>query len=410
MGSEQCTNMINYRHYMFFGKQVSPLYHCPYCGSKINDDELFCTQCGKKLPHDLDDRFSKEKINFRVWLVPIISFVLILAFIGGFYLFLQEQTANAKEMFAKGEELALEGEYSRAESAFKEALVHKNNFPAASTNKAFMAIASSIEALLKKASDYAQKNEYQQALTTIKDAESKLINYNGEAVNLLVEDISTYRNKIKLNHLKFQMEKDLSVEELKPLLWQAESINNDDADIIAKGIRERIVSFAFSTASEQLKKKHFSNARDIVDDALKYAPESEKLTSLKTTVEKEKASFETAQQKRIEQAMNAAEQEQQLNKNDAVKLLEVNVAKNEQNETVVKGKIKSLATVPINSISITYQLLNSDGGEIASNEVYTYPDTLYPEEEGQFEYTHYDVSKELKDLKVKVKTIKWFLD
>lgn len=381
--------------------------HCPYCGTLVKEKEQFCVNCGKKLPEDLSSRSNREAGFHRWWLVPIGAVFIALIAIGFTYLTLEKRTAMATEQFNKGEKHALEGNYQKAKEAFSEAIDLKSNFTSAVQNKSFMNTAMNVDSQLAVALELLHQESYQESLKIITEVESTLKNYNGEIVNQLLDRIVTQRNNIKVEQLESKLANKPSIDDLKVLLWQAEAIQNDEARTIANDIRKRIVSFAFSTANESLKLKQYSEARAIVNDGLKYAPDSEKLRSLKTTIEKEEVAFEIEQQKRIEQAMIAAEEERERNKNDAVEVLSVTAEQDDYGDLVVKGKIKSVATVPIYSVSVSYELIDQDGNVVLDNEVFAYPDTLYPDEEGQFEFSHFDVSD---SLNVKVAKVKWFLN
>ncbi|MDL4842169.1 FxLYD domain-containing protein [Aquibacillus rhizosphaerae] len=387
------------------------MLYCPYCGGRIKDNELFCTQCGEKLPEDMYERNpEKNKTNYRFWYIPITILIVVLISIGSYYLHLEKRETLAKKAFANGEELAFDGQYFKALNAFEKALEHKSNFPSAEVTKDFMQTALQINSKLTQANSYLEEENYQEALTLMTEAENKIKNYNGEIVSLLVDDIVAQRKTIQLKQLRAKLENNPSIEELKTLIWEAEEIQHEEATKIVSSLREKIVAHTFSKANEQLKDNQFSDAREIVEDGLQYAPESEQLQSLKTTIQKEKTAFETALEQRIEQAMNTAEEEREMNKNDAVELIDINVSNEEPENLVVSGKIKSVATVPINSVSVEYILLDADDTEILSNEVYVYPDTLYPDEEGKFDFTHYDLNTKEKNIKVKIEKIKWFLD
>jgi hypothetical protein len=385
------------------------MLYCPNCGGEVYKDESFCPTCGEKLPDNIYDRIPEEKTNNKLWFIPIGFFIFILISIGSYYLYLEKQENEAKQLFNAGEKLALKGDFEAALHNFEEALHYKDNFPAAQTLQEFMQTAARINNDLSQANEYAKKDDFQAALQLINNSEDSLRNYNGDVVNILVNDISSTRKNALLLQLEAQLKSDPALNELKNLLWDAEAIQSEQAAKIAENIREQIVSYSFSEASEELKNNQFSNAREIIQEGLKYAPNSEKLLSLKTTVEKEKTAFETELEQRIEQAMVAAEEERNHNKNNAVEIKDVKVTLNEQNKLVVAGKIKSVATVPINSISVEYTLLDEENNQILANEVYAYPDTLYPEEEGKFEYTHFEMEDTL-DVKVKIEKVKWFLD
>ncbi|WP_153462451.1 MULTISPECIES: zinc-ribbon domain-containing protein [Sediminibacillus] len=385
------------------------MLYCPYCGSKTNDDELFCIQCGKKLPEDRYDRVAEPTISKRIWYLPVASFIITIVAVGFGYFYLQHQSHQAKEAFKAGEEKALDGAYDEALVHFKTALREKENFPAALENKSFMEVALQSKLDLKQAADYASEENYQKSLEKIDEAENNLKVYDGEAVDVIIDEVVEKRSEIQLNQLQEAMEKDPSIEKLKTLLWQAKAINSEEAENISASIEEQIISYIFSTANEQLSQKQFTDARDVVEEGLNYVPDSDKLQSLQTTIEKEKTAFETEQQNRIEQAVTAAEKEQDQNKNDAVEMTEVSISKDEQGNAVVSGKLKSIATVPVYSISVDYKILDPDGDELLTNEVYVYPDTLYPGEEGKFEFTHFD-TKAKDTSNVEIEKVKWFLD
>ncbi|MCD5322479.1 MULTISPECIES: zinc ribbon domain-containing protein [Pontibacillus] len=352
-------------------------------------------------------RSGNEHNTFNIWwALPLAVLLFSLLLTGGSYWFIDHQSAKAQEKLEEGEELALKGKFDSALHHFDEAIELSYQFPAAKQNKQYMELAIKIESLLDEAKYQISKKEYQEALKVIDQAESQLKNMDGELVRNLIENIVTLRNKAKLYQIQDNVEQDSSISYLKSVLWQIEDIQNDEAQSMASSVQEQIISHAFSNANKHLKQNQFSEARSYVEEGLRFAPESKKLQSLRTTIEKEKTAFETAQQNRIEQAMVAAEEEQKKNKNDAVEVATIKATLDDQNHLVVQGKLKSVATVPINSVSLSYNLLNSEGEIMETNEVYVYPDTLYPDETGQFEFTHYDVEQVLK---VKISKVKWFL-
>src|SRR5699024_524709 len=162
----------------------------------------------------------------------------------------------------------------------------------------------------------------------------------------------------------------------------------------------RSILFPYTT----LFRSQFNSAQTIVEDGLRYAPDSEKLQSLKASIEKDKSAFENTIKQRLEQAMNT-----EYNESDAVKLSFVDIEYNDQDQLVVKGEVKSIATVPINSIKVDYSILTKENNELVSNEVLVFPDTLEPEDTGQFEFTHYGIDKE-KNLSIKINKITWYTD
>lgn len=392
------------------GKEVTVLFHCPYCGTKVKENESYCMKCGKQLPEDMDDRMKVTKGSKKFWFLPVAIVVLLALSTGVFYLYLENQTAEAKDLYTEAEKNAQQGEYEEAKKLFEQALEQKGNFPQATNAIKFMNIAIRIQSKLDNASKYLAKQEYQDALNLIAETESSLKNYNGSTVKTIVNKIALTRNTIKTDHLKSDLKQDPTIDDLKVLIWEAESIKSDEAEKITTEIRSQIIDYTYSKASEQLKKRHFSDAKTLITDGIIYAPKSEKLKSLQTTIDNEKVAFETAQQRRIESAINIAEKEREQNKNDAIELVNVTLKNDDQGKLVVSGKVKSVATVPINTILVEYDLLTKKEKKFKSNGVYVFPDTLYPDEVGEFEFTHFDIDKKAKELGVKVSKIKWYTE
>lgn len=383
--------------------------HCPYCGTPVKENELYCVKCGKELPYDLYERADTNKHSNRLWLLPISMAILFLVFSSIYYFMMQSFNVQAKKLYAQGEEQVANEDFQAARGLFQKAIDHKENFEQAKTARHFAEIATENEAHMEEADKLLEEANYTEALDEMKNAERDLNSYNGEAVSKLIDKIEAKRSTIKTEQLQNELDEDPSIDDLKTLIWEAESINNDQADEITEDIREQIINDTYAKASDQLNANQFSDAKTRVDDGLKYAPDSDRLDSLETTIEKEKEAFETEQEKRIDQAMDTAEEEEELNETDAVEVTSASVDEDGDDELEVSGKVESVATVPVNSISIEYELVTEDDEEILTNDVYVYPDTLYPDEKGKFEYTHDDVDEE-DNVEVNVKKIKWYTD
>lgn len=386
------------------------MLHCPYCGSSVNDNESFCVICGKKLPEDINHRIIPNKKFNKLWIVPIAAFAIFLLSSILSYVFLENRSTKALDLYNQAEENVLTGEYAAAEQLFAEALQLKSNFPQADTSLLFTKRALEIQSSLIKAEELLLEKNYQEAISIINEAESEIQNFYGPAISDLISRIISQRNDVKIEQLEELLQNDPSIDDLKILLWEADSIDEENAGEIAQSIRSQIIDYTFSKASEQLNARHFNDALILVEDGLKYAPDSEKLQSLETSIHNEQVAFETAQQERLEQAMNMALEEREMNESDAVDLLEIAVGTDEQGNTFVKGEVKSVATVPINSIIIDYTLFNRNEMEIVSNEVFVYPDRLYPDENGNFEFTHFDINESRQNLQVEVNKITWYTD
>lgn len=385
------------------------MFYCPYCGIKVKDNEHYCLNCGEQLPDDIDKRFKPRKKFNQRWFMPLSLFIFLILLLPPFYFLLQHQNTQAKFYFEQGEASILAQDYSTALDHFEKALSYKNNFYDADISLTFANYAIEIDSLLTEALQHLEELNFAEALSSVNEAEDKLKNFHGPAVSDLINHILSIRNDIHISQINYYLDHDPSIDILKNLLWEAESIQNEEAERLTELIRNQIIDYTFSKASEKLNNKQFNDAQLLVEDGLKYAANSEKLLSLQTAIGKEKTAFEITEQQRIEQAIDMAEEERELNEQDAVQLEQIELDQNEQGRIVVQGEVKSVATIPIHSISISYTI-SDPYTEIVENTVFIYPEKLYPDETGKFEFTHYDIEEDLEKIDVKVNTIKWYTD
>lgn len=383
------------------------MLYCPYCGTKAKEDEHYCIKCGKSLPDDMNTRTDSKKTLNKWWILPAITIVLVAITVGIYAFLLQHHTSKAMELYSEAEKLIMDENYDEANVVLLESLKHRSNFTQAEISLDYTNEATLINDQLGEAKKFLENREYKPALDLINDTEEKLKSYNGPAVSKLIEKIDTAYGITKLEQVKTQLEEEPSINELRILIWEAEEINHPEAKAISTSIRDRIIDYTFSRASEELNEKQFNDALLITEDGLKYAPESEKLISLVANINKEKLAFESAIQERIEQAVNTAYQEDQMNENDAIEVVSVNIENDEAGQIVIKGEVKSVATVPINSVLVEYALLENDQ-ELLTNKIFIFPEIIYPEEKGKFEFTHFDLKNKSTELKAEVRKITWY--
>lgn len=386
------------------------MFHCPHCGSKIHEEEQFCVICGKKLPLDLESRLNDAKTFNKWWFLPIgvaasLSFLFIT-----YFLILQAKYEQANHHYTLGAELMRDQKYDEALTQFERSKQYKPAFSQAQIAIDFLQTTTEIDEGLTQIPEYIEKKQFKEALEYLDAFEEDLDILQGQVVNDYLNKLTRQRDIVEVEKIKEELANSPSIEKLKILLWDAESIKTEEGIEITGEIRQEIIDYIFSTASEQLNNNQFNDALLIVEDGLKYAEKSTKLQSLQSTIEREKTAFETAQQERIEQAITIAEEEEQHNRNDAIELDSVDVEYNDQGNIIVKGKVKSAATVPISSVFVEYEIYTKGNDPIITNRVFVFPDVLYPDESGNFEFTHYDVNAKRKNYLINVNKITWYVD
>lgn len=383
------------------------MLYCPHCGTKVKEEEIYCIKCGKVLPEDMLNRIENKKEVSKWWILPMLSIFLVALVVGGYALLLQHKSTKALELYTEAETLLMEENYSEANERLSESLDQRSQFTQAEILFNYTVVAQYIEEELIEAEKLIDNKEFEAAIEMISIMEGQLTSYHGEGVSLLIEKLNDSMDLAKLEQLKEKLEAGPSFNELRILIWEAEEINHPDSVEIETSIRNRIIDHTFSRASDELNNHQYNDAILIVEDGLKYAPEAEKLQSLLTNINKEKLAFEAEAKERMEQAIDTASKEHQMNENDAIEIISVKLENNDDNELVIKGEVKSNATVPIDSIIVEYVLLRN-GEEILTNEIFVFPDTLYPSENGKFEFTHFDIKENSTRLKADVKKITWY--
>lgn len=383
--------------------------YCPHCGKKRDKNDQFCFSCGKELV----TRPKGIRSHILRWL-PVIAFFIIGITLTGYYYYEESVTNAAIRSFEQGEKLAEKGEYKEAQDKFEEAKEHRAKFPAAETNKNMMTTAMTIEETLQTAEKARKNDDYTKALDLVDKAEKELNGYEGPLVTHLQNDIATTRTTAMVAELKFDMKGKNTIEELQPVLTRAETLEVDEAKEIADQIRNQIIEFSMNEANDHLKDNRFSKALHAIEDGLQINSQNEKLLNLKSVIEKRKNAFEEEQQKRIEQAMVAAAKEEEMNRTNAIELVDdVKISVTDYNELKVTGSVKSKATVPVSSIGASYKILDDKGEVFKKGEVYINPETLYPEDKGKFDFTIYEIDKDVENLNeytVKIDHFTWYVE
>mgnify|MGYP001393494249 FL=1 len=352
--------------------------YCTQCGAKTEKNEHYCLICGAELPIDLEKRIPKKEGFNRWWLAPIITVLIVL--IGGIlmHFYLEHQEKQAVDSYQTGVEHAEEGHYGQALEAFKEAIELKDNYQSAEIAATFMEVVVDVESKLQSIDQLIEDGSYQEGFQLTREAEEQLTPYKGEVTQRLLDRIITKRDEVRVAEIDHQFSENPSIEELKILLWQINSISSEKPEELVQAMEDRLINDTFSRASEKLQDNQFSTAVSIVDEGLRYIPESERLKNLKSTIQKQKVAFETEQQQRIEQALSQYELEQDQNANNAVEVTHVEAKPDEYGDIVVKGEVKSVATVPIQSVTVNYSLYDEEDELLTENETFLYPETLYP--------------------------------
>lgn len=385
------------------------MYFCPHCGNEVESNEIFCVTCGERLPNNIDQRMVKAKSKSKHWLLPIFTFIICCLFIGSFFGILHHKQEKALELFEDASQIALVGDYQQAKELTANVISLYSAFPQANDLDQFLNVAITIEQSFTEASKLREEGKYTEALEILLQSEEQLVNFNGELVTKIRDKINILKNETRMDEISSIYQDEPDRNQLKVLLWELERISGEKADELKLDISDKLVSITYQEGTALIQEFQFSQAKQLVEDTLNFVQDSNSLNSLKKTIEKEQLAFENQQQERIEQALSAYESEETHNKEHGIEILRIHT-ETENEKVKVVGEIESVATVPLHSVLIHYELVDEEQNVIRTNEVYIQPETLYPQEKGSFEFIHVDSDIADQQVTAKVKDITWYLE
>lgn len=375
----------------------------------MESEEKFCVTCGSRLPSNLNERFSNNKSKSKRWIYPITAVLvgcLLLTIVYGIVLHKRDQ---ALELYEEASQIALVGDYDQAKSVVEEAINNYSSFPQAEELKAFLTIAIEMEQSFADIASMREEGQYSQAIETLIAHDRNIENYNGELVSKVKDKINVLKTETRMDEISSIYESNPDINQLKVLLWELERLNSEKAEELHLDVKDKLVSLTYQEGTALIQKFQFSQALRLVEETLNFVQDSDSLINLRKTIEKEQLAFENQQQQRIEQALSAYESEETHNKEYGIEVISINTETEDEKLKVI-GEIESVATVPLHSVLVHYEILDDQQNVLLTNEVYIQPETLYPRETGNFEFIHVDAEIVGKRVSAKIKEITWYLE
>ena len=427
---------------------------CYKCKMKVSDNAVFCQKCGarlkkdhtemnsnsdtiqvhkineflkntvensqvktlsplkttsKKADFDKADDKTYSKISFyknKNIMVPLISTILMTFITIGYYIYEITVSKNVEENRINAESMALKGNISEAYAKVDKALSLRPNNKTLQADKKILQDGETINSYISIVDNYIKNKNYIEAFNKLDKANDLIYNKQGTFYSLLNKIIENKRMAVTVIQIKNEMNNESSIDDLSYLLAKISNYTIEEAKDTAKELRNRISSVAYDTANEYLKNNNFTLALETINKGITYNPKDEKLLNFKEIILTEKSSFEKAEKNRIQQALTSAATEDKNNKTNAVEVASTSTDINKYGDFVIKGTIKNIATKPINSIQIYYNIFDSNNKNIGSGSTYVYPNYLDVGATGKFENTEYNM---LKGHHIKITNITWFL-
>ncbi len=230
--------------------------------------------------------------------------------------------------------------------------------------------------------------------------QKELASRSGPVFQKLVAAVDTKKEEVVVEQVVAGLPAKKAVEELAPLFNVIRDYKGEAAQKAANQIKQKIADIAYDKASAELSDKQFANALVTLEEALKFDESNKKLTTLKTTVEQKKQSFEEAENRRIEEAIEKANQEDLANRTEAVELVSVDAFTDEYGYFIVEGTIKNRATRSISSVLLYFDILDESGEAVDQASVYVSPEFLASGDEGDFYAEFYNYEDNMSSVNV----------
>lgn len=379
------------------------ILYCDNCGSNVEPGMHFCSNCGYSLDGSVIHGVGRSR---KAIFIPLITAFITIIWLMGYYAIEMKISMSVDSMCHVAETEALSGNIDDAIKIIDKAINKRPNDITLNTDKKILQQGKDALALLDSAEIYVKSGDYSKAESDVRKAETEIGGISGDIFTKLNKIINDKKGMITVLKIKKDMNSAKSIEELIPLISQLDEFDTDESRDTSVQVRKQIGSIAYDKANEYLKVKDFNSALNIAEEGLQYDMGNDKLSSFKDTISKQKAIFEKVEKESTEQAMEAAAKEEDVNKTEALELLQNSGSFNSYGDYIIRGSVKNIATKPVSMAKVFYSIYNSQNNLISSSSTYIYPNYINPGETGNFESTEYGIPE---GSYVKVFKITWIL-
>ncbi|MCA0969525.1 zinc ribbon domain-containing protein [Halobacillus litoralis] len=387
------------------------MIYCPHCGTELNEGSRYCSHCGQQLKGNQQTPIHKSESRKKKWgpfLLPLSVFLIVSAAL--FFVYTHEQGVNEEVMNDKeeAEALAYGGQYKEAESILQKAVEKRPEVEALQADLASVRSVLSIKSDMETVETLIEEEKLIEAEEALSGVHQAIQERDSQLFSALISEADNLDSRITVMKINQELSQMTDIDELASKFNALSGLNLEEASKVREKITEKMVSISTQKAEEALGDKQYTQAIASVDQALQYAMNNEKLLQLKERIQQEKSAFEEQQQERLEKAMQQAAEDELRNQTDALEILQTNMEKDEFGDFKVTGKLKSVATQIISTITVTYDITNDAGEVLETDSAKVYPVYLNPGDEGTFEKVYYNLEGE--GYQVNVTELEWLVE
>ncbi|HZG86063.1 zinc-ribbon domain-containing protein [Paenibacillus sp.] len=332
---------------------------------------------------------GKPKSRAVYWLLPLLCTLLSAASVAGVFAYQTFVNMEVDRLHTEAERLALEGDWRGALDRIDAALEKRPGHALLKNDRQVLLDTMLLDDKIAGTTDDLEAKEYDEAKQRIETVKDQLEDRSGAVYALLSAKADRQEETIVLTQVKNEYPEAATLAQLTPYLKLLKPYDSEEAKAASKEIADKIVDVAHKQASEALADKNFAEALSTINEALVHAKDADKLEELKERVEAEQTAFEEAERERLESAMKAASQEDLRNRTEAVELVSIYAYPDEYGYFNIEGEIRNIATRPISSVMLYYDILDGWGDVLYSDSLYVDTEYLGVGETGTF-YVYYD--------------------
>ncbi|TFE02058.1 hypothetical protein [Jeotgalibacillus salarius] len=352
---------------------------------------------------DFSERNNSILTPLRFLMIVITISILSLGTVYGYETWTNNKVTEWK---SAGENAAFYKNWSEAEQNLARAANARPEYESLRESLSAVRQAEGFQKQLSKLEQKLENGEYRDIQEEIENLTLKMKENNNELLFAEQQRMIDIKEKALLLSIKEDLNEQLSIQSLAGKLLEVSEIDEAGASELEDQIIDQIAAVSISNASQELELYHFSEALNMIEIGLGYAPGNDQLISFEEEIKAQRNAYQEEEYTRLAEAMKEAEEQDHFNRTEAVSVEDWEVT---TDESLIKltGEVKNNGSRPISWIEISWSVFDESGGTVAESLTVAEPEYLVPNGTGVF--TDEVVVSEPYE-KVEIESITWYLE
>ncbi|MBM7579550.1 FxLYD domain-containing protein [Jeotgalibacillus terrae] len=352
---------------------------------------------------DFSDPKKRIMTPLRFLTIMIVISVLSLGTVYGY-----ESWTNQKviEWKSAGENAAFYKNWNEAEQRLARAANARPEYDSLRESLRAVRQAEGFQNELSRLEEKLKDGEYTNIQEKIEELTVKMKEAQNELLFAEKQRMIDIKEKALLLSIRNDLNEELSIQSLAGKLLEVSEIDEEGASELEKQITDRIAGMSIKRAAGELELYHFSEALNLIEIGLGYAPGNEQLQTFEEEIKAQRNAYQEEEYSRLAEAMKEAERQDRFNRTEAVSVEDWEVT---AEEDIIKltGEVKNNGSRPISWIEISWGVFDENGEMIADSLTVADPEYLLPDGTGTFK-DEIVMSRPFE--RVEVESITWYLE